>query len=87
MGFCPAGDGPVPGVQQVGERLSRELERRYGIPVVHSTKVHDYPVFAYSYANSEKTARMCWWIGYPSLQLVIDIHRDEGLTMETMGKE
>ncbi|NLY52796.1 MAG: hypothetical protein GX063_07795 [Firmicutes bacterium] len=82
--FAQPGMGPVPGVVQVGERLSRELERRYGIPVVHSTKVHDYPVFAYSYANSEKTARMLV-DRYPSLQLVIDIHRDEGLTMETMG--
>ena len=53
--------------------------------MVHSTKVHDYPVFAYSYANSEKTARMLV-DRYPSLQLVIDIHRDEGLTMETMGE-
>ena len=75
--------GPVPGVVQVGERLARELERRYGIPVVHSTKVHDYPIFAYSYANSEKTARMLV-DRYPSLKLVIDIHRDEGLTMETL---
>ena len=81
--FSQPGVGPVPGVVQVGERLARELERRYGIPVVHSTKVHDYPIFAYSYANSEKTARMLV-DRYPSLKLVIDIHRDEGLTMETL---
>ncbi|NLA58627.1 MAG: hypothetical protein GX855_06980, partial [Firmicutes bacterium] len=82
--YAQPGMGSVPGVVQVGERLRRELERRYGIPVVHSTKVHDYPVFAYSYANSEKTARMLV-DRYPSLQLVFDIHRDEGLTMETVG--
>ncbi|NLY30559.1 MAG: hypothetical protein GX047_07990 [Firmicutes bacterium] len=82
--YAQPGTGPVPGVVQVGARLTRELERRYGIPVVHSTKVHDYPVFAYSYANSERTARMLV-DRYPSLQMVIDIHRDEGLTMETVG--
>lgn len=82
--FAQPGTGPVPGVVQVGERLSRELERRYGIPVVHSTKVHDYPIFAYSYANSEKTARMLL-DRYPGLQLLIDIHRDEGMTMEAVG--
>lgn len=81
------GAGLVPGVVQVGERLTRELQRRYGIPVVHSGKVHDYPVFAYSYSNSEKTAQMLVE-RYPSLQLVLDIHRDEGKTLETLqGKQ
>ena len=77
------GAGLVPGVVQVGERLTRELQRRYGIPVVHSSKVHDYPVFAYAYSNSEKTAQMLVE-RYPSLQLVLDIHRDEGTTLETV---
>ncbi|NMB11659.1 MAG: hypothetical protein GX977_05170 [Firmicutes bacterium] len=77
------GVGVVPGVVQVGERLTRELQRRYGIPVVHSQKVHDYPVFAYAYSNSEKTAQMLVE-RYPSLQLVLDIHRDEGATLETL---
>lgn len=77
------GVGPVPGVVQVGERLTRELQRRYGIPVIHSSKVHDYPVFAYAYSNSEKTAQMLVE-RYSSLQLVLDIHRDEGTTVETV---
>jgi stage II sporulation protein P len=77
------GVGVVPGVVQVGERLTRELQRRYGIPVVHSQKTHDYPVFAYAYSNSEKTAQMLVE-RYPGLQLVVDIHRDEGATLETL---
>jgi stage II sporulation protein P len=77
------GVGPVPGVVQVGDRLTRELQRRYGIPVIHSSKVHDYPVFAYAYSNSEKTAQMLVE-RYSSLQLVLDIHRDEGTTVETV---
>ena len=78
------GQGPVPGVVQVGERITRELQRRYGIPVIHSTKVHDYPIFAYAYSNSEKTAQMLVE-RYPSMQVVLDIHRDEGATLETFG--
>ncbi|NLJ85009.1 MAG: hypothetical protein GX322_01085 [Firmicutes bacterium] len=77
------GSGLVPGVVQVGERITRELQRRYSIPVIHSSKVHDYPIFAYAYSNSEKTAQMLVE-RYPSLQLVLDIHRDEGATLETV---
>ena len=77
------GSGPVPGVVQVGERITRELQRRYGIPAIHSTKVHDYPIFAYAYSNSEKTAQMLVE-RYSSLQIVLDIHRDEGATLETL---
>ncbi|NLK07197.1 MAG: hypothetical protein GX316_00690 [Firmicutes bacterium] len=78
------GQGADPGVVQVGERITRELFRRYGIPVIHSTKIHDFPVFAYAYSNSEKTAKMLVE-RYPSIQLVLDIHRDEGATLETFG--
>lgn len=78
------GQGPVPGVVQVGERITRELQRRYGIPVIHSTKVHDYPIFAYAYSNSEKTSQMLVE-RYPSMQILLDIHRDEGATLETFG--
>lgn len=82
----PPGSGPMPGVVQVGERVAQELQRRYGIPVVHSTKVHDYPVFAYAYSNSEKTAKMLVE-RYPSLAMIFDIHRDKGATVEVMGGE
>lgn len=63
------------GVVRVGEVLARTLSERYGIPVVHSTAIHDFPNFAHAYTSSAKTVRALL-AKYPSIQVVIDVHRD-----------
>lgn len=80
------GEGPIPGVVQVGVVIAEELRKRYGIPVVHSTRVHDYPLWSRAYANSQKTA-LEMVRGYNQLRLLLDIHRDEGQTMTAVTGE
>ncbi len=58
----------------VGERMKRIFETK-GIGVIHDTTLHDHPNFNGSYANSLKTAEM-YKAKYPSIRLVLDIHRD-----------
>lgn len=82
--YSPA-DGPIPGVVQVGVVIAEELRNRYGIPVVHSTKIHDYPVWSRAYMNSLVTARELVNT-YKDLRLILDIHRDEGRTVSTTGE-
>ncbi|WP_172839022.1 stage II sporulation protein P [Thermanaeromonas toyohensis] len=66
------------GVVQVAAVLAETLTQDYGIPVVRSETIHDYPDFTLSYANSEKTVRRML-AENPSIQIVLDIHRDAGL--------
>lgn len=63
------------GIVIVGKALAQTLAARYGIPVVHSHKIFDYPVHPEAYYNSEKTVRSIV-SRYPKLQMVFDIHRD-----------
>lgn len=44
-------------VNRVAQVLAETLEQQYGIPVVRSTAIHDYPDFSLSYLNSEKTLK------------------------------
>ena len=61
-------------VIQVGKALAETL-RSYGLQVVHDATINDYPSYNDSYANS--LARIeAWKKQYPSLQMVIDLHRD-----------
>ncbi|MCG0277571.1 MAG: stage II sporulation protein P [Thermanaeromonas sp.] len=66
------------GVVRVAAVLAETLTQDYGIPVVRSETIHDYPDFTLSYANSEKTVRRML-AENPSIQIVLDIHRDAGL--------
>lgn len=59
---------------QVGDRLTRQLEEM-GIGVIHDTTLHDYPSYNGSYNLSRQTAQK-WLEQYPSIKLVLDIHRD-----------
>lgn len=61
-------------VIRVGEVLCRTLEAG-GIPVLHDTSVNDYPDYDSSYYNSLQRIQY-WKEQYPSLQMVVDIHRD-----------
>ena len=61
-------------VLRIGEEITRILNDR-GIGTVHSTKLHDYP--AYSGAYSRALADIKDWLNkYPSIKMVIDVHRD-----------
>lgn len=46
-----------------------------GISVIHDTTYHDYPNYNNSYSNSRKAIK-AYLKAYPSIQIVLDIHRD-----------
>ncbi len=59
---------------RVGEALKAALEAR-GLQVIHDRTLHDYPSYTDAYVNSRQTAAD-YLQQYPSLCLVIDLHRD-----------
>lgn len=61
-------------VISVGDRLAEELESR-GISVIHDRTVHDYPSYNGSYNLARETIEE-YLIKYPSISLVLDLHRD-----------
>lgn len=62
-------------VVRIGEELKQNLEKKYGINVMHNGTVHDYPNYNSSYTNSLKTVQSILK-GNPSIKIVLDIHRD-----------
>ncbi|NLW08038.1 MAG: stage II sporulation protein P [Clostridia bacterium] len=72
-------EGQNGGVEQVAAVLAESLSEDYGIPVVRSTNIHDYPDFTLAYANSEKTLKQLL-AENPSVLVAIDVHRDAGLS-------
>lgn len=61
---------------RVGAYLKELLEAR-GIAVIHDTSFHDYPSYNDSYGNSREAVQ-AWLEQYPSIQMVLDLHRDAG---------
>ena len=61
-------------VVAVGDALAECLEEN-GISVLHDTQLHDYPSYNDSYASS-KTAIEEYLNQYPSIVMVVDVHRD-----------
>lgn len=69
-------------VVSVGERLAQVLEEG-GVRVIHDTTLHDYPSYSGAYNHArESTAQILEQ--YPSISLVLDIHRD---AVEDEGKQ
>jgi stage II sporulation protein P len=62
-------------VSKVGEELEKELENKYGIAVVHDTTIYDIPNRDHGYSKSRQPVQKLIQ-KYPSLKLVIDLHRD-----------
>ena len=61
-------------VVRVGREMALILESA-GIKVIHDTTLYDYPSYSEAYTRSaEGVAR--WLEKYPSIKLVIDVHRD-----------
>ncbi len=58
----------------VGSALAEVLNER-GIKTIHDTTVHDYPAYNGSYERSKATV-LANLKKYPSLKIVLDIHRD-----------
>jgi len=60
---------------RVGNELANQLEKNYGIDVMHNGTVHDYPSHNSAYSNSLRTISN-YLKSYPSIKLTFDIHRD-----------
>lgn len=61
-------------VVSVGDYLAQKLEAA-GIRVIHDTTLHDYPSYNDSYVEA-RDAIAAYLAEYPSICLVLDIHRD-----------
>ena len=69
---------------EIGDVFSKALKEK-GFNVVHDVKLHDYPSYNGSYANSLKT--MNWYMEhYPDIDIVFDLHRDAVGDGETKTK-
>ena len=58
----------------IGDHLARLL-RQQGIGVIHDRSLHDEPSYSGAYGSSRKSVQ-AYLEQYPSIQLVIDLHRD-----------
>ena len=58
----------------IGHRVAELLEQQ-GIRVIHDRNLHDYPNYNTAYGNSRTSARK-YLQQYPSIQLILDLHRD-----------
>ena len=58
----------------IGDRVAELLEAG-GVKVIHDRQLHDYPDYNTSY-NSSRASVQSYLNQYPSIQLVLDIHRD-----------
>ncbi len=61
-------------VTRVGEAIAKSLKEQ-GIGVIHDTTIHDYPSYNGSYERSRATIDS-YLEKYPSIKVVLDIHRD-----------
>lgn len=61
-------------VVSIGEELKKILEAG-GIRVLHDTTMHDYPSYSGSYSQAREQIQK-YLSEYPSIALVLDIHRD-----------
>lgn len=66
----------------VGEKICEELKKS-GIGYIHDTTIHDYPSYNGSYERSAETVKKILE-EYPSIKVVLDIHRDAIGTNESI---
>ena len=62
----------------VGDELARLLEAG-GIRVIHDKALHDHPSYNSAYSNARKSIRS-YLKKYPTIRMVIDLHRDAAST-------
>lgn len=61
-------------VVRVGEEMARVF-REQGFEVIHDTTLYDHPSYNEAYDRSLAAAQR-WLSQYPSIQVVLDVHRD-----------
>lgn len=61
-------------IVRVGDEIAAVLES-HGIETLHETALNDYPSYNGAYARMETTIED-WLTQYPSIQMVLDVHRD-----------
>lgn len=62
-------------VVKVGAYLQKVLEDKYGIKTLHCDQIHDHYPFRESYQRSQQTL-VKYLKEYPSLKILLDVHRD-----------
>ena len=67
----------------IGDAVEKKLTAA-GISVIHDTVTHDYPSYDGSYASSRKSVAQ-YLAEYPSIKLVLDLHRDS--MTDSSGKQ
>lgn len=76
-------------IVRVGDELCAVLEAA-GLKVVHDRNIYDYPSYTGSYTRSGDAVQT-WLAEYPSIRIVIDVHRDalgeRGTIYKTMAEE
>lgn len=76
-------------IVRVGDELCSVLEAA-GLRVVHDRNIYDYPSYTGSYTRSGDAVQT-WLAEYPSIRMVIDVHRDalgeRGTIYKTMAEE
>lgn len=71
-------------VIRIGDILT-EIWDSYGLNVIHDRQLHDYPSYTGSYTRTAETIQS-YLDQYPSISIVIDLHRDALGTDELMYK-
>lgn len=61
-------------VIRVGEEMAQAF-RDSGFEVLHDTNLYDYPAYDGAYSRSRAAVER-WLTQYPSIQVVLDVHRD-----------
>ena len=61
-------------VARVGDVLAEQLEAA-GLTVLHDKEIYDYPSYTGSYSRSGAAVEQ-YLAAYPSIRIVIDLHRD-----------
>ena len=61
-------------VVQVGEEMATVF-RAHGFQVLHDTTLYDYPAYNGAYERSQAAVER-WLAEYPTIQVVLDVHRD-----------
>lgn len=76
-------------IVRVGDELCSVLEAA-GLKVVHDRSIYDYPSYTGSYTRSGDAVQT-WLAEYPSIRIIIDVHRDalgeQGTIYKTMAEE
>ena len=66
----------------IGQRVIDVLAQ-YGISAIHDRELHDYPEYTGAYNHSREAAQY-YLEKFPSIQLILDLHRD---ALEQNGKQ